>query len=194
MKRILWLAVPLLLIVLAAAVFVYRGTLPDEAEEPAAAEEPAGPGTTEGQEPAPEAAEPESAAAEIIEAQEAASEAPSEETVRAELIEPLLSFYPGTAGSSLGRAAAAARVLAFADRYGAVGVSIGEEDRKLFAENAASVAELLQETRADFEGTAGLYSDAGVYETVQELAARPGIWEKCDALMSALAEVKPADA
>ena len=110
------------------------------------------------------------------------------ETIRAELVEPLLSFFPGTAGSSLRRAAAAVKVLEFADRYEPVEVSIEEENRIRFEENVESVASLLQETKDDFDSVAGLYEDAGVYDDAAALTAKPGIWEKCDAVIRELTE------
>lgn len=117
---------------------------------------------------------------------------PTADEIRTELIDPLVSFYPGTAGSSLGRAIAASKLLAFADRYTDIDeqkITLTAEEKALLAENLISVEELLADTQQDFEGLKGLYEDAGVYDAMQSLVVKPDIWEKADALIAQLGEL-----
>ena len=112
--------------------------------------------------------------------------------IKEKLVDPILAYYPGTAGSSLKRAVAATNVLAFAAEYGACDVSVvpelfgTEEEIKRFSENLLTITDLLKETEDDFDTISGLYEDAGVYEQIRELAADPEVWNSLHELIENL--------
>lgn len=99
--------------------------------------------------------------------------------VREAFFDRVLAFHAGTAGSSLGRAAAAANVLDFAVSYPDAELepawdTLSEEEKLEFRENYDSVAYLLEQTWADPEQYFGLYDDAGVLEKMQKLLQKQG--------------------
>ena len=116
----------------------------------------------------------------------------SKADIKEKLVDPILAYYPGTAGSSLKRAVAATNVLSFAAEYGACDVSAvpelltTEEEKNRFHENLLTIAGLLEETEADFNTFSGLYEDAGVYEQIRELSADPEAWNSLHELISSL--------
>ncbi|MCR5090044.1 MAG: hypothetical protein K6C08_11110, partial [Oscillospiraceae bacterium] len=119
----------------------------------------------------------------------------SPEEVREKLLGSVLSFYPGTAGSSLGCAAAAAEVLSFAAEYGMVDVAgayelLTPEEKELFSGNINALTGLLSDTEAAYEEVAGLYEDAGVSQTVSAYAENRDAWTACHGLTAALQELK----
>ena len=115
-----------------------------------------------------------------------------DEELKDKLVDPILAYYPGTAGSSLKRAVAAAKVLSFAAEYGACDVSAvpdlltTEEERTRFSENLLTISALLEETEADFDSLSGLYEDAGVYEQMSELAEDADAWNSLHLLVTGL--------
>ncbi len=118
----------------------------------------------------------------------------SPEEIRAGLLDPILSFYPATAGSSLGRASAAAEVLSFAAEHGIVEVSgaytlLTEEEKTLFSGNVEALAALLSDTETAYEEVAGLYEDAGVSEAVCKYRDDRDVWSACHALMISLQQL-----
>ena len=112
--------------------------------------------------------------------------------IKEKLVDPILAYYPGTAGSSLKRAVAATNVLAFAAEYGACDVSVvpellgTEEDKNRFSENLLTITDLLKDTEDDFDSLGGLYEDAGVYEQIRELSADPEAWNSLHGLIEKL--------
>ena len=121
----------------------------------------------------------------------------SGDELKAKLVDPILAYYPGTAGSSLKRAVAAVKVLSFAAEYGVCDVKSvpamleTEEETVRFYENLSAIDDLLKETEADFQAISGLYDDAGVYDVMSGLADNENAWNAVHALISQLNSVNP---
>ena len=121
----------------------------------------------------------------------------SGDELKAKLVDPILAYYPGTAGSSLKRAVAAVKVLSFAAEYGVCDVKSvpsmleTEEETVRFYENLSAIDDLLKETEADFQAISGLYDDAGVYDVMSGLADNQNAWNAVHALISQLNSVNP---
>lgn len=121
----------------------------------------------------------------------------SGDELKAKLVDPILAYYPGTAGSSLKRAVAAVKVLSFAAEYGVCNVKSvpsmleTEEETVRFYENLSAIDDLLKETEADFQAISGLYDDAGVYDVMSGLADNQNAWNAVHALISQLNSVNP---
>ena len=116
---------------------------------------------------------------------------PTQEEIYNGLVAPLLTLYPGTAGSSLKRAAVAVKVLTFASQYAVADISadwekLTQEEKTLFAENVTSVSALLEETRADFDAYQGLYEDAGVLEQMNSLKDNTTAWDNSASILKEL--------
>ena len=124
----------------------------------------------------------------------------SGDELKAKLVDPILAYYPGTAGSSLKRAVAAVKVLSFAAEYGVCDVKSvpamleTEEETVRFYENLSAIDDLLKETEADFQAISGLYDDAGVYDVMSGLADNENAWNAVHALISQLNSVNPLNA
>ena len=124
----------------------------------------------------------------------------SGDELKAKLVDPILAYYPGTAGSSLKRAVAAVKVLSFAAEYGVCDVKSvptmlqTEEETVRFYENLSAIDDLLKETEADFQAISGLYDDAGVYDVMSGLANNENAWNAVHALISQLNSVNPLNA
>ena len=123
----------------------------------------------------------------------------SEGELKEKLVDPILAYYPGTAGSSLKRAVAAVKVLSFAAEYGACDVKsvpamLETEETVRFYENLSAIDDLLEETEADFQAISGLYDDAGVYDVMSGLADNENAWNAVHALISQLNSVNPLNA
>ena len=110
------------------------------------------------------------------------------EEVKTLLMDPILSWYPGTAGSSLKLAAVATDALSFASEYDpaenldTVWNELPEGEQLRFAENVDALSELITETKTDYASVSGLFEDAGVAEKLDEILAQENIWGKWDAL------------
>lgn len=123
---------------------------------------------------------------------------PTQEEVHNGLVEPLLTFHPGTAGSSLKRAVTAVKVLSFASRYAVADISVDwkkltQEERASFGENVASVSALLEETRSDFDSFQGLYEDAGVLEQINSLKDDANAWDNSASILKELEKLAAAE-
>lgn len=121
----------------------------------------------------------------------------SEQELKEKLVDPILAYYPGTAGSSLKRAVAAVKVLSFAAEYGACDVNSvpgmleNEEETARFYENLTAIDDLLKETEAELPAISGLYDDAGVYDLISNLADNDNAWNSVRILISSLESVNP---
>ncbi len=141
-------------------------------------------------------AEPSAEPAEEIPVEQAMARLPDAEAFTNDFFGAVNSFHPGTAGSSLGRAAAACRVLEFASSWdlktpdGAYAEAVvnslktswaglSAEDQGTFAENWQGLSELISGTLSDFESNKGVYEDAGVLDSMQALLADPENTMKC---------------
>lgn len=127
---------------------------------------------------------------------ENASSSPSaeatEQELQTQLLDPVLNWYPGTAGSSLKLAAAATEVLSFAGKYDGTAdlaswwMGLPVEEQQRFEGNVDEISALLESTREDYASVSGLYEDAGVREQMEELCGRDGIWESWERLYRCL--------
>ena len=121
----------------------------------------------------------------------------SEQELKEKLVDPILAYYPGTAGSSLKRAVAAVKVLSFAAEYGVCDVNSvpgmleNEDETARFYENLTAIDDLLKETEADLPAISGLYDDAGVYDLMSNLADNDNAWNSVHTLISGLESVNP---
>ncbi len=141
------------------------------------------------------------AAAQETEGESAApAELPAASAFAEDFFRTVGRFHPGTAGSSLGRAAAACGAYRFAAENRLADVNqallaaaliegrelLSEEEKGYFDENFESVCELIEECRSDWEAIRPLFDDAGVateMETLLADPAAPASWAAlCDAL------------
>lgn len=109
---------------------------------------------------------------------------PSDEVIHRELFDPVLAFYPATAGSSLGCARALGAMLSFAAKYDAIEVEeeyhlLSEEEQKLYTENIIFVSSMLDELKKDQTMVIGLMEDAGVDEGIIDLTTNPAVIDSC---------------
>lgn len=114
------------------------------------------------------------------------------------------SFHPGTAGSSLSRAVAAAELLQFVKDYDllhaeretlaqnlqTVWEALPEEERDTFRENLPGLGELIQELYDEPETVTGLFEDAGAGEMIQRLCETPQLREGWEVLNSLAEELR----
>ena len=153
---------------------------PSKTEESAAVSETAGAAEEADGALSPENNEP-------SEAEPGLQQATAEE-VKTLLADPILSWYPGTAGSSLKLAAVATDMLSFASAYDpaenlrTVWKDLPEGEQLRFAENVDALSELILEIKTDYASVSGLFEDAGVAEKLDELLSQENIWGKWDAL------------
>ena len=109
---------------------------------------------------------------------------PSDEVIHRELFDPVLAFYPATAGSSLGCARALGAMLSFAAKYDVIEVEeeyhlLSEEEQKLYTENIIFVSSMLDELKKDQTMVIGLMEDAGVDEGIIDLTTNPAVIDSC---------------
>ena len=128
----------------------------------------------------------------------------SREEIRTGLLDVIGAYEPGTAGSSLKRAVAAANVLEFAaENHSALEDKAGfsealqtawnemtEAEKDRFPEQFASVAELADETLQDFSSLSGLFEDAGVLEKTQQLLQKENLRDDWEALKLCVQTIK----
>ena len=114
------------------------------------------------------------------------------------------SFHPGTAGSSLSRANAAAELLQFVKDYELLHAerealaqnlrtaweALPEEEKGTFRENFPGLGELIQELYDEPETVTGLFEDAGVGERIQLLRDTPQLREGWEVLNSLAGELR----
>ena len=105
------------------------------------------------------------------------------DTIKTGFVDVISAYHPGTAGSSLKRAIAAANVLefsvqnklaqvnreSFAAELSAALDEMTEDEKALFPEQLASVMEQADEALRSFDSLSGLFEDAGVLEKMQQL-------------------------
>ena len=102
--------------------------------------------------------------------------------VRDSIIGEVVSFHPGTAGSSLGQALAAAKVLRFATEqklgrndcksaFETAWKEADEETQGYFRENFEGLSRLVTAAFSDYDSVRGVFEDAGAGE-IMEAALR----------------------
>lgn len=106
----------------------------------------------------------------------------SEAQIREGIIDEVISYHPGTAGSSLGQAAAAANVLRFATQqklskndctaaFETAWKEADEETQGYFRENFEGLSRLIDAAFSDYDSVRGVFEDAGAGE-IMETALR----------------------
>ena len=114
----------------------------------------------------------------------APGEAPAAEALAEDYLRVVAGIERGTAGASLKLAEATARVVAFAEESALWGVdadallenlreaweSLSDGERDAFAENLPLVAELIEDSLADWQARRGVFEDAGAAEPMERLA------------------------
>lgn len=123
-----------------------------------------------------------------------AEEAPSAEDFCEKFFTPVISWHPGTAGSSLKLAMAACEVLKFAadedlrntdvpamrDNMLKAFESLSAEDQAVFDENFMSIYALIDSCFEDWESNRGAFEDSGTAEEMAALLEDPTVrvsWE-----------------
>ena len=123
-----------------------------------------------------------------------AEEAPSVEDFCEDYFTPVISWHPGTAGSSLKLAAAACEILEFAededigntdipamrDNMLKAFESLSADDQEVFNENFMSIYALIDSCFEDWESNRGLFEDSGTAGEMADLLADPAVrasWE-----------------
>ena len=130
----------------------------------------------------------------------------SPEDFRDQVLLPILSYHPGTAGSSLAAASASASVLDFAaanqlrfadqedvNRLLKEAIALLPEDEQgLLPESASGVISLIGSTLSDYEGNKGVYEDSGTADQVLAALNHPGAAEDWAKLKAAFDVCLPA--
>ena len=128
----------------------------------------------------------------------------SREEIRTGLLDVIGAYEPGTAGSSLKRAAAAVKVLDFAEtnRISQVEKEKFSEELKLawqgmtdrekqnFPEQFSAIAELADDALQDFSSHIGLFEDAGILEKMQQLLQNEDLIENWESLKECTETIK----
>ena len=120
--------------------------------------------------------------------------------IREGIIDEVVSYHPGTAGSSLGQAAAAAKVLRFAteqklgrnDCSSAFEKAWKEADvetRGYFHENFEGLSWLITAAFSDYDSVSGVFEDAGAAETMKAALSAAGAENDWAALRSVIENV-----
>ena len=186
------LVVILLVIALAAAYFLF--IKPTAAETPAAEAPTAEASTSEA--PPQDAAE-----------QSSDQPALSPELLRDGILLPAVSYHPGTAGSTLRSAQAAAKVLSFIteNRFHAVPEDqanrltqnafalLSGEEQSWLRENLPGLIELIDSVFSDYTALSGRFDDAGADAAVRSALENEAASEDWSRLRGALALLEAAD-
>ena len=107
----------------------------------------------------------------------------SPDLIRENIIEKAVSFHPGTAGSSLQQAAAAADILQFATEqklqktdckpaFKAAWNSTDQETQEYFRENFEGLSRLITSSFDDYDSVKDLFEDAGAAERMENSIAK----------------------
>ena len=102
----------------------------------------------------------------------------SEAQIREGIIDEVISYHPGTAGSSLGQAAAAANVLRFATQqklskndctaaFEKAWIETDQDAQKYFRENYEGLSLLITSAFSDYDSVRGVFEDAGAGEIMR---------------------------
>ena len=126
------------------------------------------------------------------------------ETIRTDFLDVVCRYETGTAGSSLKRAVAAMHVLDFCHTQQLTDTDkdkftenllvawgeLPENEKELFPELFASVSEQVDEDLQNGASLSGLFDDAGILESMQQLLAQDGLQASWEVLKECAKELK----
>ena len=109
------------------------------------------------------------------------------EMLKEQVLNEILSYHPGTAGSSLQAASAAANVLSFASEHHVhlldldtmkkllteAFSSLDSDDQSYFPENLEGVAYLINQALEDYSSVEGQFADAGADTAMEAVRLNP---------------------
>ena len=121
----------------------------------------------------------------------------SPDLIRENIIEKAVSFHPGTAGSSLKQAAAAAEILQFATEqklrntdcktaFEAAWNITDQETQEYFRENFEGLSQLITSAFDDYDSVKDLFEDAGAAERMEKSMAKDNGVKDWQSLCSAV--------
>ena len=121
----------------------------------------------------------------------------SPDLIRENIIEEAVSFHPGTAGSSLRQAAAAADILQFATEqklqktdcrtaFEAAWDSTDQETQEYFRENFEGLSRLIISAFNDYDSVKDLFEDSGAAEKMEKSLSEKSAAKDWQSLCSAV--------
>ena len=121
----------------------------------------------------------------------------SPDLIRENIIEEAVSFHPGTAGSSLRQAAAAADLLQFVTEqklrntdckaaFEAAWDSTDQETQEYFRENFEGLSWLITSAFDDYESVKDMFEDAGAAEKIEKSLSEKSAAKDWQSLCSAV--------
>lgn len=124
----------------------------------------------------------------------------SADQIRDSIIGEVVSFHPGTAGSSLGQALAAAKVLRFATEqklgrndcssaFEKAWKEADEETQGYFRENFEGMSRLITAAFSDYDSVRGVFEDAGAGEIMETALRSADAAKDWDALRTVIETV-----
>ena len=119
----------------------------------------------------------------------------SPDLIRENIIEKAVSFHPGTAGSSLKQAAAAAEILQFATEqklrntdcrtaFETAWDSTDQETQEYFRENFEGLSRLIISAFNDYDSVKDMFEDAGAAEKMEKSLAKENALKDWQSLCS----------
>ena len=124
----------------------------------------------------------------------------SSDQIRDNIINEVVSYHPGTAGSSLKQALAAANVLRFATEqklsrndcktaFEKAWSETDEESQEYFRENYEGLSWLITSAFSDYDSVSGVFEDAGVAEIMRTALGQADAEKDWDALITVIEDV-----
>lgn len=124
----------------------------------------------------------------------------SSDQIRDNIINEVVSYHPGTAGSSLKQALAAANVLRFATEqklsrndcktaFEKAWSETDEESQKYFRENYEGLSWLITSAFSDYDSVSGVFEDAGAAEIMRTALGQADAEKDWDALNAVIENV-----
>ena len=124
----------------------------------------------------------------------------SSDQIRDNIINEVVSYHPGTAGSSLKQALAAANVLRFATEqklsrndcktaFEKAWSETDEESQKYFRENYEGLSWLITSAFSDYDSVSGVFEDAGAAEIMRTALGQADAGKDWDALNTLIENV-----
>ena len=124
----------------------------------------------------------------------------SSDQIRDNIIGEIVSYHPGTAGSSLKQALAAANVLRFATEqklsrndcktaFEKAWNETDEESQKFFRENYEGLSWLITSAFSDYDSVSGVFEDAGAAEIMRTALGQADAEKDWDALNAVIENV-----